>query len=190
MRNVLKSTVATLKTVDGNKASWDRIWSHSLQEYRSLRMVKSSNTSAGSLLSAAIVIRKENYSRNWCYNGNKLRHIACHRRTDKKDKSDYKQSNIRIAIASGDNYQDGFLMDSRASQQISRDMSHSSLLEEIDLVMALLADDRTVSTRQNGSKLLKLCIQREGCERTTGVFRTNVMHIPKEGVNTFSCSQL
>lgn len=52
-------------------------------------------------------------------------HIACNCRTDENDMSDDKGLKIRISNTSGDDYQDGLIMDSRSSQHLSKEWATS-----------------------------------------------------------------
>lgn len=119
----LKSTVAALQTVDGNRGTWDTVCSHLLEEYHSHQTGKSSNISADIPVRAATVNCKENQYRIRCYNCNKLGRAARNCNADKKDKSGDKGSTISIAKVSGGDYQSGFIRDSGATQHILKDIS-------------------------------------------------------------------
>lgn len=153
-------------------------------------MVKSSIISTDNTLRDATVKSKENQSRISCYNCNMLDHIARNCKADKKEKSDDKWLKIRIAKVSGDDQGNGFIMDSGAFQHVFKDMSNLFSFEDIGPVTVHLADDKSVSNRQQELVLLNMCIQRKGCKRTTSVLVTIVLYTPEAVVNILLCSQL
>lgn len=97
---------------------------------------------------------------------------------------------IRIAKVSGDDCRDGIIVDSGPSQHISKHLSNFSSVKEMEPVSLHLADDRSVTTKQQGSVLLRLFVHHAGTMRITCFLVTNILYIRQAAVNVLFCSQL
>lgn len=187
----MKSTVAALKTVDADRATWDSVCSRLLEERRSQKMMKGDTISTNvGTLRAASVRGKYNGSRMRCYKCNKLGHISRNCKSDWKEKRDNKAQTLRIATVSKENPLEKFVIDSGASQHISNCLEDFSSLEEITPVTVHLADNTTVSTSQQGSVSLHLKVDCKSRSKVTSLLLTNVLYIPNSAVKLISCVQL
>lgn len=83
-----------------------------------------------------------------------------------------------------------FIIDSGASQHITKDMGHFSSVDELGPTSVHLSDNTTITTKQQVSVLLKLRTRHIGITKTTLVLITKVLYIPESVANILSCSEL
>lgn len=171
----------------GDRATWDRACSRLREERRYQQMMNGGSTSNSSSLRDATVPTKDSHSCTYCYNCNTLGHIAQNCKSE-GNKSDHKGQKIRVATVSENDHSDALVIASVASQHITKDLHLFVSAEETGPITGLLVDIMTVTTKQQGSELLKLCTPHRGITKTAFVLAMKVLYIAESSLSLFSCS--
>ena len=195
----LSGTVAAIKTMDEEKATWGFVSGRLIEEVRSQKLAYDAQGKSRNHTVALVQLPKSK-SNFRCFRCNKRGHIARNCPSKSKEKQqetkdkDARQSQeepkVRAALSSFGSLNNCFIVDSGASSHISNNINHFSLIKPTSPVKVHLADDTVVEAKHVGTVSIDLQPAVEGCDDPIRLSLRNVLYIPDAGVSMISCSQL
>ena len=184
----LSSTVAAIKTMDEEKATWDYVTSRLMEEQRSRRLADDADENASKIKAATVHGDRKNSRR--CYNCGKIGHIArnCRAKDNRKGRrrkeGDDDDKSVRAAVMKTTRKCVSFIVDSGATEHIANSMNVFTDLWDIDPIHVHMADDRMVTAKKMGRVRIDMAKSNQVLELS------RVLYIPEAGLSMISCTQL